>query len=533
MSYWIYQHLGQPQPRRDPRRGHAGGARSSSSDGGRVPARLGAQIGGVHARARGLPVLVRPPAGRRRRSSSSTPATGGCSSRAIARWSTTTSGRGSCSSARPMPDTCSSGSSLPGVRPRRDSRPATLERTGLRRSVGSPRRSAWASEFAGASTSRTGRPSAARSMRSSTLLAELGQRRPTVRPPSTISVLSGDIHFSYHVAHPLSRPARRRRQPRPPDGQLADPQRAPAVRTQRRCVSRRRRPGALIARVLRRLRRAAGARGALAARPRPGLRQLRRAADVRRRRARFASSGRRPTTTARARARGCVRGRSRPVMSGGRVDACCGFGQVHTPGNRGSWKCTVERPTHAETARRADRKPRAARRRGRSDGPSVGWLLACYVVLTSVSGAAIGWMVVNCSRRHGDRPSRRAVRRLVRGTPNSDGSTIWSLAGSLLSETIGQDRRDARSSCLVLLLGCRRWLESAGRRRVADPRGDGVHHRDVYRRPSPARRRAARRFARRLELPVRTRGRRGMLRGDRRRRVLAHPKRWIRRSLSC
>ena len=114
------------------------------------------------------------------------------------------------------------------------------------------------------------------------LLAERRQP-PTVPTRRRRSrVLSGDIHFSYHAElhfpadHPVA-------QPRAPDRQLADTQRPPTRTSERRCAWRCQRR-----RAASRTRPAPGTGGrrtdgAVGARPRTGVRQLPRRAEVRRR----------------------------------------------------------------------------------------------------------------------------------------------------------------------------------------------------------------------------------------------------------
>ena len=112
------------------------------------------------------------------------------------------------------------------------------------------------------------------------LLAALGSA-DRLSPPATISVLSGDIHFSYHsVLHFPS--CHTRHQSRPPSGQLSDPQRVAAVRAQRDASRHVAGGRADRARATSGDRRSAP-NGELVPRPRTGVRELRRTADVRRR----------------------------------------------------------------------------------------------------------------------------------------------------------------------------------------------------------------------------------------------------------
>ena len=139
VSYWIYQHLGNLQPGRDPRRGHA---RSDLERRRRraVPARLGGEVGGVHARARRLPIQLSSAISAACAWSSSTVAMAGCSSRVAGPCSTPTSGawvaRALSRRCRPPLDR----DVAAGVRHRRAARSAGLERGGVRRGVGPPGR---------------------------------------------------------------------------------------------------------------------------------------------------------------------------------------------------------------------------------------------------------------------------------------------------------------------------------------------------------------------------------------------------------
>ena len=63
MSYWIYQHLGNLAPREIRAEGMLDRARRARRRRA-VPPRVGARVGGVHAPAGRLPLLLRAPAGR-------------------------------------------------------------------------------------------------------------------------------------------------------------------------------------------------------------------------------------------------------------------------------------------------------------------------------------------------------------------------------------------------------------------------------------------------------------------------------------
>ena len=185
----------EPEPRRDPRRGHAGRARRARRR-RRVPARVGAVIRGVHAGAGWLPVLVRPPARRRRARRDRRPQRAGARAGEPLDRRRRRVGVDRATTARPTPDTCSS-----GRRCQRSCPAASTTCNGGTSASATARgvvsASASASGSGGRSTSRTGRPSGDRSTRSSR--CSPSSAAPTgSSPPATISVLSGDIHFSYH-----------------------------------------------------------------------------------------------------------------------------------------------------------------------------------------------------------------------------------------------------------------------------------------------------------------------------------------------
>ena len=126
----------QPRARRDPRRGDARRAARQAPTAGRCCA-SGRAVRGVHARARRLPVQLlprpRPRAPRRDR----LPATGGCSSRAIAPMlDDGRVGMGGRAVPRRPVDHLLHRHVAAGVRPRGPARPPGVERSGVRRQRG-------------------------------------------------------------------------------------------------------------------------------------------------------------------------------------------------------------------------------------------------------------------------------------------------------------------------------------------------------------------------------------------------------------
>ena len=229
MSYWIYQHLGNLSPaeiRAEGMLAELGRARRRC----RVPARVGAGIRGVHAGAGWLPVLVRPPARRRRARRDRRPQRAGARAGEALDRRRRRVGLDRATTATTDARHLLIGTSLPAFVP---GGMHDLQRWNERVCDGAWGRLGIRARRAGPAGARPRGLAGVRAIvrRARGAPRRARQRRPTIPAGDDLRAVG---------RHPLQLPlgpplpvCHARRQLRPPSGQLADPQRAPALRAQR------------------------------------------------------------------------------------------------------------------------------------------------------------------------------------------------------------------------------------------------------------------------------------------------------------